>query len=77
MKNNLVRVDPSIERVLGVNGLARWDNLFLAVAGFVIVFGYAVYNHRNFDVLLAGEHTARTLGVDPVKQQNLTFVVCA
>ena len=62
---------------LGGLGLARWDNLILAIAGFAIVFGYALYNHRNFDALLAGEHTARTLGVDPVKQQNLTFVVCA
>lgn len=62
---------------LGGLGLARWDNLLLATLGLVIVFGYAIYNHRKFDALLAGEQTARTLGVDPVKQQNITFVICA
>lgn len=62
---------------LGGLGLARWDNLLLATLGLVIVFGYAIYNHRKFDALLAGGQTARTLGVDPVKQQNITFVICA
>ncbi|WP_070963268.1 FecCD family ABC transporter permease [Vibrio sonorensis] len=62
---------------LGGLGLARWDNLLLGFIGFAIVLCYALYNHRNFDALLAGEQTAATLGVDPVKQQYVTFVVCA
>ncbi|MDC5870305.1 iron ABC transporter permease [Vibrio europaeus] len=62
---------------LGGLGLARWDNLWLAFLGFIAVFGYALYHHRNFDALLAGEQTAYTLGVDPIKLRNLTFVICA
>lgn len=62
---------------LGGLGLARWENLPLVIIGFSVIFGYSLLNHRKFDALLAGDMTARTLGIDPVKLQYVTFLVAA
>ena len=42
---------------LGGLGLARWDNLPLAMLGLAAILIYALANHRNLDAFLAGEHT--------------------
>lgn len=62
---------------LGGLGLARWDLLPIAALGLVAILAFAFVRHRNFDALLAGEDTARTLGVDVVALRRTTFLVCA
>ncbi|MEM8541385.1 MAG: iron ABC transporter permease [Pseudomonadota bacterium] len=62
---------------LGGLGLARWELLPIAVVGFLTVFIFAVSQHRRFDALLAGEDTAKTLGVDVNLLRRTTFLVCA
>lgn len=62
---------------LGGLGLARWDLMPIALAGSAAIFVYAQVRHRQFDALLAGDDTARTLGVDVDAMRRLTFLVCA
>lgn len=62
---------------LGGLGLARWDLLPVAAIGLAAILAFAFLRHRNFDALLAGEDTARTLGVDVVALRRTTFLVCA
>ena len=62
---------------LGGLGLARWDLLPIAAVGLAAILAFAFVRHRNFDALLAGEDTARTLGVDVVALRRTTFLVCA
>ncbi len=62
---------------LGGLGLARWDLLPIAALGLAAILAFAFFRHRNFDALLAGEDTARTLGVDVVALRRTTFLVCA
>ena len=62
---------------LGGLGLARWDLLPVAAIGLAAILAFAFVRHRSFDALLAGEDTARTLGVDVVALRRTTFLVCA
>lgn len=62
---------------LGGLGLARWDNLPLAMLGLGAILIYALANHRNLDAFLAGESTAESLGVSVTRTRNMVFVVCA
>ncbi|PIE60502.1 MAG: ABC transporter permease [Desulfobulbus propionicus] len=62
---------------LGGLGLSRWQNLPIAGFAFVVLFCYALINHRKFDALLAGEATAKTLGVNPRRLQYSAFLVAA
>ncbi|PRD50299.1 FecCD family ABC transporter permease [Phyllobacterium myrsinacearum] len=62
---------------LGGLGLARWENLPLALAGLAAVLIYALYNDRNLDALLAGENTAESLGIRVTRLRNTVFIVCA
>ena len=62
---------------LGGLGLARWNLLPIALVGFAIIFGFALYKRRSFDALMAGEDTARTLGVNVYQLRSLTFLICA
>ncbi|MFT7759286.1 UNVERIFIED_CONTAM: iron ABC transporter permease, partial [Salmonella enterica subsp. enterica serovar Enteritidis] len=62
---------------LGGLGLARWENLPLALTGFAAILVYALYNHRNLDALLAGENTAESLGIRVTRLRNTVFIVCA
>lgn len=62
---------------LGGLGLARWEILPVAIAGLAAVLAFAGFNHRRLDAVLAGEDTARTLGIDVGRLRTLTFLVCA
>ncbi|MEL6435422.1 MAG: iron ABC transporter permease [Pseudomonadota bacterium] len=62
---------------LGGLGLARWNLLPIALAGFLVVFLFAMFRHRQFDSFLAGDETAITLGVDVERMRRATFLVCA
>lgn len=62
---------------LGGLGLGRWDVLPLALAGLAVILFYAQFAHRRLDALLAGDDTARTMGVDVDKMRRLTFLICA
>jgi len=60
---------------LGGLGLARWDNLPLALLGFVALALFIALRHRALDALLAGDEVAHSLGVKP--QQLRTQVLIA
>ncbi len=62
---------------LGGLGLARWDNLPLAMIGLFAILVYALINHRKLDAFLAGENTAESLGVRVTRTRNTVFIVCA
>ena len=62
---------------LGGLGLARWDNLPVALAGATCLAGFVIARHRSLDALLAGDEVARSLGVDPGRLRTQVFVVAA
>jgi len=62
---------------MGGMGLARWDNLPLALTGLVIILVFALANHRRLDALLAGEQTAESLGIGVGRLRTVTFVVAS
>ena len=62
---------------LGGLGLARWDNLLLAVAGLAALVTFAVRRRHALDALLAGDDTAHSLGVDPRRVRHEAFIVAA
>jgi len=62
---------------LGGLGLARWELLPIALIGFLTVLAFAILKHRHLDALLAGEDTARTLGVNVEALRRSTFLVSA
>ena len=62
---------------LGGLGLARWDNLAIALTGLAVL---AIYAHRRqdaLDALLAGDETAHSLGIDPQRVRTEGFIVAA
>lgn len=59
---------------MGGLGLARWDNLPLALLGAAAAIAFALINHRRLDTLLAGEQTAESLGVPVGRLRLATFV---
>ncbi|SDP71188.1 iron complex transport system permease protein [Phyllobacterium sp. YR620] len=62
---------------LGGLGLARWDNLPLAITGLAAILAFALFNHRRLDAFLAGENTAESLGVRVARTRSIVFIVCA
>lgn len=62
---------------MGGLGLARWDNLWLALAGLLVVAVFVARRHRALDALLAGDDTAHSLGVAPERLRVQVFVVSA
>ena len=62
---------------LGGLGLARWDNLPLAVISLASILIFAFHNHRRLDAFLAGEATAESLGVRVSRTRIIVFIACA
>ncbi|MCX8281341.1 iron ABC transporter permease [Phyllobacterium sp. 0TCS1.6C] len=62
---------------LGGLGLARWDNLPLALVGFAAIMIFALLFHRRLDAFLAGESTAESLGIETHRMRSTVFIVCA
>ena len=62
---------------MGGLGLARWDNLWLALAGLLVVAVFVARRHRALDALLAGDDTAHSLGVAPERLRVQVFMVSA
>lgn len=62
---------------MGGLGLARWDNLPVALVGAVSLALFVIARHRSLDALLAGDEVARSLGVDPARLRVQVFVIAA
>jgi iron complex transport system permease protein len=62
---------------LGGLGLARWDNLSLAVLGLVLLLVFAARQRHALDALLAGDDTAHSLGLSPKRLRMQVFAVAA
>ncbi|MEM1300516.1 MAG: iron ABC transporter permease, partial [Pseudomonadota bacterium] len=62
---------------LGGLGLARWDNLWVALIGLFVVLGAALALRRSLDALLAGDETAYSLGVSPGRTRLWIFLASA
>ncbi len=62
---------------LGGLGLARWDNLPIALAGLATLIAYGGARRHSLDALLAGDDTAHSLGIDPQRVRTEAFVACA
>ena len=62
---------------LGGMGLARWDNLGLALFGLAAVALYGVSRHHALDGLLAGDEAAASLGLQPARLRTEIFTVAA
>lgn len=62
--------------MLGGLGLARWQSLPLVLAGLALILVYATYRRRWLDALLAGDRTAKSLGV-PVTRLRMTMFLMA
>ena len=58
---------------LGGLGLARWDNLSIPLASFVLLAGFTALRWRALDALLAGEQTAHSMGVNVARLRTETF----
>ena len=62
---------------MGGLGLARWDNIGLAVLGAGAIATFALRHHRWLDAFLAGENAAESLGVPVARFRTLTFLAAA
>ena len=62
---------------LGGLGLARWDNLPLALAGCLALAVFVALRHRALDALLAGDEVAHSLGVAPQRLRQQVLIVTA
>lgn len=62
---------------LGGLGLARWDNLLLALLALLALCVFVGLRHRDLDALLAGEDTAHSLGVHPQRLRHQVFLLAA
>jgi iron complex transport system permease protein len=63
--------------LLGSLGGARWSYLTLPAAGVLVATGYLVLHGRQLNVLVMGDETARTLGVDVERLRRRVFVVAS
>ena len=62
---------------MGGLGLAAWGNIAIGIAGAVVALAFALIMHRQLDALLAGEHTAESLGVRVGRLQVFAFVAAS
>ncbi|MDJ1157927.1 iron ABC transporter permease [Chelatococcus sp. SYSU_G07232] len=63
--------------MLGGLGLARWDNIWIAVAATAAGLVLFLAQARSLDALLLGEETAKTLGVSPGRLRLILFAGAA
>ena len=63
--------------MLGGLGLSRWETLPLVLFGLILILGFALYKRRWLDALLAGDATARSLGVPVERFRMFVFLVAA
>ena len=62
---------------MGGLGSARWDNLFVPLAGLLALSVFSWRKLGALDAMLSGENTAHSLGIDPERLRIQVFVVCA
>jgi iron complex transport system permease protein len=62
---------------LGGLGLARWDNLALALGGLVLLLVFAARKRHALDGMLAGDETALSLGLSPARLRAEVFAMSA
>ncbi|NPE60134.1 iron ABC transporter permease [Dickeya dadantii] len=62
---------------LGGLGLARWENLPVALSSLALLVGLVLARWRALDSLLAGEQTAASLGVHVNRLRIDVFLCCA
>lgn len=62
---------------MGGLGSARWDNLFVPLAGLLALGGFAWHKRPALDAMLSGDNTAHSLGIDPERLRVQVFVACA
>ncbi|UAY96830.1 FecCD family ABC transporter permease [Dickeya dadantii] len=62
---------------LGGLGLARWENLPVALSSLALLVGLVLVRWRALDSLLAGEQTAASLGVHVNRLRIDVFLCCA
>ncbi|ELY7393577.1 iron ABC transporter permease [Cronobacter universalis] len=62
---------------LGGLGLARWENLPVAVSGVSLLIAFTLWRASALDSLLAGEQTAHSMGIDVGRLRAMTFICCA
>ena len=63
--------------MLGGLGLSRWQSLPLVLLGLALILAYAFYRRRWLDALLAGDRTAKSLGVPVTRLRMAMFLVAA
>lgn len=63
--------------MLGGLGLARWESLPLVLFGLALIGGVAFHRRRWLDALLAGDTTAKSLGVPVQRVRSGFFLVAA
>lgn len=62
---------------LGGLGIARWDTLPMAMLSLLLIGGFVALRWRSLDGLLAGEQTARSLGINVDRLRVEAFLCCA
>jgi iron complex transport system permease protein len=62
-----VQVASIVFWTFGDVGRARWIEIYLIVASFIICFLYFLYRRWDYNSLLAGDETAISMGVNPQK----------
>ena len=62
---------------MGGLGSARWDTLFVPLAGLLALVVFSWRKLRALDAMLSGENTAHSLGIDPERLRIQVFVICA
>ncbi|GLQ73525.1 ABC transporter permease [Vibrio penaeicida] len=62
---------------MGGLGLARWDNLFFALAGVLGVAALILKRYRDLDTLLVGDQTTHSLGINVHRLRSEIFICSA
>lgn len=62
---------------MGGLGSARWDTLFVPLAGLLALVIFSWRKLGALNAMLSGENTAHSLGIDPERLRIQVFVICA